>query len=276
MPPSKTLADDSPLQQDMRQTLQELTRAAGSLRVLTDYLERHPESLLRGKPEDKRNEKPRFALRPLAAAWLPALLAGCAQRPRPRYYSLADTVPSSASVRRPRPATVAGSSSSWRRWPCRSAWRGRRWWCGSRATRASQVEILEQHRWSSSFENELRDALASGIASRLGALDVTKGGRPRGAAGLGASRCSCGSSMRCEGERVDAAFSWTAAPHRTRRAAMVCQLALSGAGRQRHRCGGAGRPATDRGSRDRHRTQRGSGSRRPGVGMSSLSGLKHH
>lgn len=50
----RTLADDSPLQQDMRQTLQELTRAAGSVRVLTDYLERHPESLLRGKPDDNR------------------------------------------------------------------------------------------------------------------------------------------------------------------------------------------------------------------------------
>ncbi|OUL98737.1 PqiB family protein [Variovorax sp. JS1663] len=50
----KTLADDSPLQQDMRQTLQEVTRAANSLRILTDYLERHPESLIRGKPEDKK------------------------------------------------------------------------------------------------------------------------------------------------------------------------------------------------------------------------------
>jgi paraquat-inducible protein B len=50
----KTIADDAPLQQDMRQTLQEVTRAAGSLRVLTDYLERHPESLIRGKPEDKQ------------------------------------------------------------------------------------------------------------------------------------------------------------------------------------------------------------------------------
>ena len=50
----RTLADDSPLQQDMRQTLRELTRAAGSVRVLTDYLERHPESLLRGKPEDRK------------------------------------------------------------------------------------------------------------------------------------------------------------------------------------------------------------------------------
>ncbi len=50
----RALAEDSPLQNDMRQTLQELTRAAGSVRVLTDYLERHPESLLRGKPDDKK------------------------------------------------------------------------------------------------------------------------------------------------------------------------------------------------------------------------------
>ena len=50
----RTLADDAPLQQDIRQTLRELTRAAGSVRVLTDYLERHPESLLRGKPDDKK------------------------------------------------------------------------------------------------------------------------------------------------------------------------------------------------------------------------------
>jgi len=48
----RTIGSDSPLQQDMRQTLQELSRAASSLRVLTDYLEQHPESLLRGKPED--------------------------------------------------------------------------------------------------------------------------------------------------------------------------------------------------------------------------------
>jgi len=48
----KTLSSDSPLQSDMRQTLQQVTRAAASLQVLTDYLERHPESLLRGKPND--------------------------------------------------------------------------------------------------------------------------------------------------------------------------------------------------------------------------------
>ena len=49
----RTLAEDAPLQQDLRQALQELARAAASLRVLTDYLERHPEAIIRGKREDK-------------------------------------------------------------------------------------------------------------------------------------------------------------------------------------------------------------------------------
>src|SRR5262245_898197 len=43
---------DAPAQQDLRDALQEITRAARSLRVLADYLERHPESLIRGKTED--------------------------------------------------------------------------------------------------------------------------------------------------------------------------------------------------------------------------------
>jgi paraquat-inducible protein B len=45
----KTLASDSPLQHDARDALNEVTRAAQSLRVLMDYLDRHPESLLLGK-----------------------------------------------------------------------------------------------------------------------------------------------------------------------------------------------------------------------------------
>ncbi|WP_265584031.1 MlaD family protein [Chitinimonas koreensis] len=50
----RVLAQDAPLQQDLRGTLGEVKRAADSLRNLTDYLERHPESLLRGKPEDPK------------------------------------------------------------------------------------------------------------------------------------------------------------------------------------------------------------------------------
>lgn len=48
-----TLSDNAPLQQDVRQTMQELSRTAASIRVLTDYLQQHPESLIRGKPEDR-------------------------------------------------------------------------------------------------------------------------------------------------------------------------------------------------------------------------------
>ena len=42
---------DAPVQQDLRDALQEVVRAARSVRVLADYLERHPESLIRGKTE---------------------------------------------------------------------------------------------------------------------------------------------------------------------------------------------------------------------------------
>jgi paraquat-inducible protein B len=45
------VAADSPLQQDARQALQEVSKAAHSLRILTDYLEQHPEALIRGKGE---------------------------------------------------------------------------------------------------------------------------------------------------------------------------------------------------------------------------------
>jgi len=40
----------------------------------------------------------------------------------------------------------------------------------------ARVDILEQDRWSAPLNNELRDALASGIANRLGAIDVTRSG----------------------------------------------------------------------------------------------------
>ena len=49
----RNLADNAPFKQDVRETLREISRAAASLRNLTDYLEQHPEALIRGKPEDK-------------------------------------------------------------------------------------------------------------------------------------------------------------------------------------------------------------------------------
>ncbi|MDQ7976513.1 MlaD family protein [Paraburkholderia sp. SARCC-3016] len=50
----QTLQQDSPLQSDVHQALQELTRTLQSLNALSDYLERHPESLVRGKPGDNK------------------------------------------------------------------------------------------------------------------------------------------------------------------------------------------------------------------------------
>ena len=50
---STLFGKESPAPQDLRDTLQEVTRAARSVRVLVDYLERHPEMLIRGKKEEK-------------------------------------------------------------------------------------------------------------------------------------------------------------------------------------------------------------------------------
>ena len=43
---------DSPLQQNLTSTLQQLQRMAQSLRSLTDYLSAHPDALIRGRRAD--------------------------------------------------------------------------------------------------------------------------------------------------------------------------------------------------------------------------------
>ena len=48
-----TLGKDAPLQYEMRQALKELSEAARSLRVLLEYLERHPDALIFGKGKAK-------------------------------------------------------------------------------------------------------------------------------------------------------------------------------------------------------------------------------
>jgi paraquat-inducible protein B len=51
---NRTLQPDSPLSQSTVDTMRELSRTAASFRALADYLERHPEALIRGKTEDKK------------------------------------------------------------------------------------------------------------------------------------------------------------------------------------------------------------------------------
>jgi len=48
------LSQGAPLQNDLGSTLLELSRAARSVSALADYLERHPEALIRGKPADPK------------------------------------------------------------------------------------------------------------------------------------------------------------------------------------------------------------------------------
>ena len=43
------LAEDSPLPVELRKALEDVGNAARSVRVLADYLEQHPEALIRGK-----------------------------------------------------------------------------------------------------------------------------------------------------------------------------------------------------------------------------------
>lgn len=51
------LSSDAPLQQDVRKALQQMTRAAASLQLMSDYIEQHPESIIRGKTPETDDEK---------------------------------------------------------------------------------------------------------------------------------------------------------------------------------------------------------------------------
>jgi paraquat-inducible protein B len=51
---SSLVAPDSALDTELNTTLQELSRMARGIRVLADYLERHPEALVRGKPGEPK------------------------------------------------------------------------------------------------------------------------------------------------------------------------------------------------------------------------------
>lgn len=50
---NRTLGGDASSQNDLPAALRELTDAARSIRALADYLDRHPEALIRGKQEEK-------------------------------------------------------------------------------------------------------------------------------------------------------------------------------------------------------------------------------
>ena len=162
----------------------------------------------------------RLAAAALGAAWL---VAACGSSGGPQYYSLAD---SAAPARAP--MSAGGAPAYIELAPIAMPERFARPQLVVRkkdAPDSPAVDILEQHRWSSSFEDELRDSLGSGIASRLGAVDVTKSGRQRGQP---ATRIAVQLEQfdAIEGKRVDASFTWTV--RRTDEGpATGCRLSLS-------------------------------------------------
>ncbi len=164
------------------------------------------------------------AIAPIAAITLAALLiAGCAGKPT-LYYTLADSglptptpaskdavpvyldmAPVAVPERLARPQMVVRQQQG--------------------GASSAQVDVLEQHRWASSFENELRDALASGVATRLGAIDITKGGR-QATTPVYRIAVQVRQFDATEGWRIDGNFSWTIRRTDETRAT-VCQLSLS-------------------------------------------------
>ncbi|WP_426343398.1 intermembrane transport protein PqiB [Pseudoduganella sp. R-32] len=53
----QVLQQDSPVQSDLRSALQQLTQTLQSLNELSDYLQRHPEALIRAKPQPAKENK---------------------------------------------------------------------------------------------------------------------------------------------------------------------------------------------------------------------------
>ncbi len=90
---------------------------------------------------------------------------------------------------------------------------------------STRITVLEQQRWSSSFDSELRDAFGSAIAARAGAVDVTRGGRlPGHPVYRVAIRIQHFEAI--VDDRVDARVGWTITRSDDTRNA-ICQAAVS-------------------------------------------------
>ena len=157
-----------------------------------------------------------------AGALTTLLIAGCAGKPT-LYYTLANNNPLPTTA----PAATGAAPVYIDMAPVAVPERLARpqWVIRQPGDANTQVYVLEQHRWASSFEVELRDALASGVAMRLGAIDITKGGQQ---ANTPAYRVAVQVRQfdAIEGSRIDASFSWTIRRSEQTRAT-ACQQSFS-------------------------------------------------
>jgi uncharacterized lipoprotein YmbA len=102
---------------------------------------------------------------------LAVALTACAKPATMRFYTLANQAQN--------PPTVASKASpiAIEVLPVRIPERLKRPQLVLTSKNISQLKILEQDRWSSSFNDELRDTFVSGITNQLGAIDISHGGR---------------------------------------------------------------------------------------------------
>ncbi|MDY7579627.1 PqiC family protein [Herbaspirillum sp. RTI4] len=150
-----------------------------------------------------------------------ALLAACASPPT-RFYTLATPLsPAATSSAAARPATllidvlpVAVPENLARPQLV----------LGQQSGGGARIDVLEADRWSSPFNNELRDALSAGLTARLGATDVARGGRSGQPVWRIAVSLRQLSAVR--GERVQASYSWTVS-HSDDGRISACQLTVS-------------------------------------------------
>ncbi|MCI1003222.1 PqiC family protein [Herbaspirillum sp. C7C8] len=165
-------------------------------------------------------DKTSFSLKTLVATVLAAsLLAACGSSPPTRFYTLAAPADGGASVR----TTSQGPQTFIEVMPVSVPDRLARPQLVVRSD-ATRVEVLEQDRWSSPFNNELRDALSAGVAARLGAIDVSRGGRPADQASY-RIHVELRDFDAARNGQVQASFGWTITRSDDRRSA-ACRLTV--------------------------------------------------
>lgn len=163
--------------------------------------------------KQKKNSLKSLALAALAAA----TLAACGSSPPAQFYTL--SAPSGASGAVP----AQGPQTFIEVMPVAVPDRLARPQLVVRSD-AAKLDVLEQERWSSPFNSELRDALAAGVASRLGAVDISRSGRSSDQVSYRIN-VELRDMDAVRNDKVQASFGWTVTRSDDRRSA-VCRMTV--------------------------------------------------
>lgn len=156
---------------------------------------------------------------------LTLMLAACATPTNNmRFYSLANTSPAKSSVAN---APVIAIEVL----PVNVPERLKRPQLVITSKNTAQLKILQQDRWSSSFNDELQDAFVSGLSQQLNAIDISRGGRmanqPTYRIAIVLQQFNA-----TPGDQVNANFGWTitrlnTGPRSTENQALSCQTTVN-------------------------------------------------